>query len=43
MKKEVEEKLIKLSEDFQTIMQTKIDATTKVTIAENNTFKTEVK
>lgn len=43
MKKEVEEQLIKLSEDFQTIMQSKIDETTKVTIVENNTYKSEVK
>lgn len=42
MKKEVEEKLIKLSEDFQKMLQSKIDSTTKITIAENNSLKTEV-
>ncbi|XKL64981.1 hypothetical protein PGB90_005067 [Kerria lacca] len=42
MKKEVEEKLIKLSEDFQKMLQSKIDSTTKITIAENNSLKTEM-
>lgn len=42
MKKEVEEKLIKLSEDFQTMMQSKIDSTTKITIIENSALRTEV-
>jgi hypothetical protein len=42
IKKEVEEKLIRLSEDFQTMMQSKIDSTTRVTIIENDALKTEV-
>lgn len=42
LKKEVEERLIKLSEDFQTIMQLKIGTTTKITVAENNALKKEV-
>ncbi|XP_065203982.1 cilia- and flagella-associated protein 157 [Planococcus citri] len=42
LKKEVEERLIKLSEDFQTIMQLKIGSTTKITVAENNALKKEM-
>lgn len=42
MKKEVEEKLMRLSEDFQTIMQSKIDSTTRMTIIESNALKIEV-
>lgn len=42
LKKEVEERLIKLSEDFQTMMQSKIDSTTKTAIIENSALRNEV-
>ncbi|KAK7585928.1 hypothetical protein V9T40_000107 [Parthenolecanium corni] len=42
LKKEVEERLIKLSEDFQTMMQSKIDSTTKTAIIENSALRNEM-